>query len=324
MADVLLGETAQDEGPEYELPAEVARDTDSDLPPEPVADPTDPGQSDAAAAPTAAAPPAPDAAAAPAPAAPPASPTDPVLEHPAFKALVAQNQRLAAIVERIAQPAEPAAPAAPPAPERPQADLELEERMIQRIPWLAGVREFFANAERLEHLDRLAAAAPQVQDTFATHAEQTADFAFNRVVEQFAAARGVAATAVSEGQQKRLVMAFINEIQGDPGRARRFQLGDRTVVDEALRDVFDTFGLQVPQPQSAPLAGATPPPAAPAPQVVPAQVVGIAQRVASAASLPRAGVAPGAPAPVTPAAGGEDEDDAVHDRGWAAVVNARR
>lgn len=286
--------------PSYELPEDVPRD-------EPATPPSEPSQEPAAEPPTEA--PAAQATETPAPPADAA-----LLSHPAIQAILEQNRQLTALLQQQRQQEQATATTAPPPP-RPQEDIALEERMIERIPFLGRVREFMQAIEgqRLEHLLSLADAAPQVQQTFSTHAERVADAAFQQIVGTYAQARGVDPSAVDPRVQQRLVKAFEAEVTANPALSQRFKLGDLSVVGEVMGDMLSMYGLSLPRPHQAPPAA---PPAAP--PVVPQNVVGIAQRAARAQSLPRPNAAlPSAPPP--PAGSGEDEDDAIHGLGWAEL-----
>lgn len=311
MADVITGDApGLDPEPSYELPAGIPRDGSDELPAEPLE--TNDDAQPPAAAPPAAAP----AAAAPPPAAPPAA--DPnadtaLLNHPLVRRVLEDNQRLMRAIHDARQP-QPPEPEAP--PERDPADIQLEERMLQRIPWLAAVRDLFTNAQQLQQMQSLIAAAPQFQATVATHGDQVAEAALDRVITMYAERRGVEKTAVDLPTQQFLVKNLLQDIEGDQRLAARFLGGDLRVVDEVLGRQLAYFGLSA--PAAAPPTGALP-------VTQPAAVAAIAQRVAGAQNLPRPG-AGAVPPPASPAAAHVDpnDEDAVHAAGWAAVRAARR
>lgn len=309
MSDVLSGDApGLDPEPVYELPAGIPRDGADELPAEPLEndDPQPAAQPAAAAAPAA----APAAPAAP-PAAPAADPNADLLNHPLVRRVLEDNQRLMREIQQARQPQpEPEAP-----PERDPADVALEERMLQRIPWLAAVRDLFTNQQQLQLMQQLITAAPQFSATVASHGDQVAEAALDRVITMYAERRGVEKGTVDLPTQQFLVQNLLRDIESDPRLAARFMGGDLRVVDEVMGRQLGYFGL------SAPPAG----PAAGVPTAQPAAIAAVAQRVAGASRLPRVG-AGAVPPPASPAAATVDpnDEDAVHAAGWAAVRAARR
>lgn len=310
MTDVLTGDAPAESVPDYELPAGIPRDGGDELSPEPITEdtpaaPAAPAGQPASPAATPATP------AAPAPAAAPAQPDAAILNHPLVQRVLEDNRRLMAHLQQQQQPQQP--PAEPPA-ERDPADVQLEERMLQRIPWLAAVRDLFGNAEQLQRVTQLVNAAPQFSATVAQHGDQVAEAAHDRVLSLFAERRGIEKTAIDLPTQKFLVSNFLQAVEADGRLAARFLGGDIRVVDEVLGAQLEMFGLKA--PAAATVAGV--------PVSAPAAVAGIAQRVTGAQNLPRVG-AGAIPPPASPAAVAVDpnDEDAVHAAGWAAVRAAR-
>lgn len=290
--------------PSFDLPTEVTRD-------EPAATP-------AATVPATAATPA----ATPDPAAqPPAQPSTPAGGAPAgtpsadgefvpkyrldadrekFEGIVAtqaaQIAALTALVERTVGP-RAEAPATPEPAQPSAADLEIRERLLAVFPQLALLDKLQPLADRSDDLLGTVGTVQRIskdeQAYFDRYAQRTFDSIFDRIA-ALTLGEGKTGKDVSDFTKPGVVTTFTRWVTGDPQRAARYDREDPKLVDEF-------WGLYKAANYDAARRDAA-----------------VAQLQRGAPAVPvGGGGAPVAAAPPQPNPSGLDED-AIHNRAWAA------